>query len=618
MPILENINSHENLLCLPAEQLPALCAEIREFLIESLAHTGGHLAANLGTVELTVALHRVYDPGEDRLLFDVGHQCYTHKLLTGRRDRFDTLRAQGGLSGFPQPRESQCDPFVAGHASDSVSVALGMARARTLEGRHYDVAAVVGDGALSGGLAYEGLSDAGESGEPLVVILNDNGMSINQNVGGVARLLSQLRLKLSYINFKRGFRRVVGRVPPLYALAHRLKVWLKVRLLPSNMFDDMGFYYIGPVDGHDVAKLERMLRWARDMGKPVLLHAITKKGRGCEFAERDPETYHGVEPYNPDTGDLPASGVGFSKVFGEALCEFAESDSSICAVTAAMEGGTGLTPFAERFPPRFFDVGIAEGHAVSMAAGLAKQGLTPVFAVYSCFLPRAADMLLYDVSLLRLHVVLAVDRAGLAGRDGEMHNGAFDLATLCAVPGMTVFCPASHAELCDMLAMAVHDIQGPVALRYPRGREGEYTESHAREAATVLRRGDAVTIVSYGVTVNEAVAATKILEKRGVSAELIKLNRVCPLDTDAVLTSLAKTRRLLVAEEVCHAGSVGMQLLAAAAERGLRLESARRLDLGSGMVLHGTVSEQRERYGLDGQGIARAALSMQPPLIKEA
>lgn len=616
--ILSSIHSPDDVKALESAQLPTLCAEIREYLIDSLSHTGGHLAANLGVVELTVALHRVYDPSRDRLLFDVGHQCYTHKLLTGRRERFDTLRRLDGLSGFPKPCESVCDAFVAGHASASVSVALGMARARTLLRESYDVVVVIGDGALSGGLAYEGLSDAGESGEPLVVILNDNGMSINPNVGGVARLLAKLRTRPGYLSFKRVFRRIVGKVPPVYNAAHNFKEWLKDRLLPANMFDDMGFYYIGPVDGHDAGRLELLIRWARELQKPVLLHVVTTKGKGCAFAEECPETYHGVGPFDPDTGAVKSSGKSFSEQFGAALCSLAAADRKICAVTAAMESGTGLTGFAEKFPRRFFDVGIAEGHAVSMSAGLAKQGLTPVFAVYSSFLQRAYDMLVHDVSLLGLHVVLAVDRAGIVGRDGETHHGVFDVSFLCSIPHMTVYCPASFRELRDMLELALYAEKGPVALRYPRGGEGEYRESHAQEASTVLREGSTLTMVSYGRLINEVIAAARLLESRGVSAEIIKLNRINPLEADAVMRSLEKTRRLLVAEDVCRAGSVGSRLLAEAAERGLALGSARLLDLGSGIAVHGGIRELLHRYGLDGTGIAEAAVSMLPDMKRDA
>ena len=386
--ILEHIASPADVKELTVPQLKKLCGDLRRFLVESVARTGGHLASNLGAVELTVALHRTYDTSRDRLVFDVGHQCYVHKALTGRRGMFDALRQLGGLSGFPKPEESVHDAFVAGHASNSVSVALGMARARTLSGQDYSVAALIGDGALTGGLAYEGLSDAGASGEPMVVILNDNGMSIDPNVGGVADHLSRLRLRPGYYQFKKGYHAVMNRLPggrTLYQFNHRVKSSIKRSIYPCSMFEDMGFTYLGPIDGHNVEQLCTTLAWARELGCPVLLHVQTKKGKGYAPAERQPERSHGVGPFDPKKGFVSAQKVDFSYIFGHELVELAGRDRRICAVTAAMGEGTGLQEFSAAWPKRFFDVGIAEGHAVTMAAGMAKQGMTPVFAVYSPF-----------------------------------------------------------------------------------------------------------------------------------------------------------------------------------------------------------------------------------------
>ena len=458
MSILEKINSSADIKALSRAELPALCEELRRFEIESVARTGGHLASNLGTVELTVALHRVYDTRKDRLIFDVGHQSYTHKIITGRRDQFGTLRQRGGISGFPKPNEAPDDAFIAGHASTSVSAALGMARARTLQGADYDVVAVIGDGALTGGLSYEGLCNAAASGEPLVIILNDNNMSISENVGGMARLLQTQRLKPGYTSFKKWFRNVSSRTRWIYDLTHRVKEWLKSRILPSNVFSDLGLHYLGPVDGHNLVQLENAIRLARDLRKPVLLHVLTVKGKGCPYAEAHPDKYHGVGPFDPVTGEVASAGVGFSDKLGEYLCEFAEQDRRIVAITAAMAGGTGTECFAAKYPERFFDVGIAEGHAVTMAAGMAKQGLVPVFAVYSSFLQRGFDMLIHDAALMGLHIVFCVDRAGLVGSDGETHQGLFDISYLGAVPGMAVLCPASFAELREMLRFAKLEI----------------------------------------------------------------------------------------------------------------------------------------------------------------
>ena len=609
MELLDKIQSPADLRALPPEKLPALCAEIRRFLIDHVAVTGGHLSSNLGVVELTVALHRVYDTEKDRLVFDVGHQCYTHKLLTGRREAFDTLRCLDGLSGFPKPCESGHDAFIAGHASNSVSAALGMARARSRLGGDYDVIALIGDGALTGGLAYEALSDAGASGEPLVVLLNDNGMSISPNVGGIARLLGRARVKRGYLNFKREYRRVVGKLPALYRFTHRLKEWLKDRILGNNMFEDMGFYYLGPVDGHDCALVESALRLAKEMRQPVLLHVLTKKGKGCDFAEQAPNTYHGVGSFDPKTGELPPAAPDFSAVFGETLCEIAKTDKRVFAVTAAMALGTGLAEFSQRFPERFFDVGIAEEHAVTMAAGMASQGAVPVVAVYSSFLQRAYDMLIHDVALQNLHVVFCVDRAGLVGRDGETHHGLFDVDYLCSVPGMTVLCPASFAELREMLRIAVSELTGPVAIRYPRGGEGIYKENHAREAASILRPGEAITLAAYGTMVNEALAAAEKLAAAGISAEVVRLGLIRPLDPTAVFESVQKTGALLTAEEVCAAGSVGVRL-AAALEKALIPARVKTLSLGAGVVSQGSVAELRAERGIDADGIVHAALEL--------
>lgn len=606
MSLLEQINSPEDLKALPEEEIPQLCSELRAFLVQNISKTGGHLASNLGAVELTVAIHRVYNTEIDRLVFDVGHQSYVHKILTGRRDAFSTLRQYGGIAGFPKPLESVHDAFIAGHASTSISTALGMARARTLRGENYDVVALIGDGALTGGLAYEGLSDAGQSGEPLVIILNDNGMSINKNVGGMATLLSKQRVTPSYLRFKQFYRNTIGRVKPLYEMMHKVKENVKDRVLPNNMFDDMGFYYIGPVDGHNEKELERMLRWARDLRQPVLLHVVTQKGRGIFYTEREPEKYHGVGTFDPITGALPEESLCFSKIFGDTLTELGERDTNLVAITAAMRSGTGLCPFALRFPARFYDVGIAEGHAVTMAAAMAKQGLHPVLAIYSSFLQRAYDMLLHDVALQKLHVVLGVDRAGIVGNDGDTHNGCFDVSYLSAVPGMTILCPASFAELRAMLRKALYQVAGPVALRYPRGGEGRYTDVHT-EPVTCLQSGRDVTLVTYGILINEVLEAAKLLEEHDIQAEILKLGQIHPLDFDVILHSLRQTGRVIVVEDVCESGCVGERILAAAAQNGIYLKASRLINLQSGLVQHGAPEVLMQKCGLNAETIAAAA-----------
>ena len=609
MSILERINSSNDIKKLPEEELEPLCQELRDYMISSISRTGGHLASNLGAVELTVALHRVYDTSRDRVVFDVGHQSYVHKIITGRRDSFCTLRQHGGLSGFPKPYESEDDAFIAGHASNSVSVALGMARARTLSHADYDVAAIIGDGALSGGLAYEGLANAAASGEPLVVILNDNNMSINENVGGTAHLLESLRVRPGYISFKRWYRDVFTKLPGLYKFNHAIKEWLKKRLLPGNVFSGMGMYYLGPVDGHDIGKLETVIRWARELRKPVLVHVVTKKGKGYKYAEEHPEKFHGVGRFDIETGELHDSGDCFSAKMGESLSRLADNDGRIIGITAAMSSGTGMDVFSAAHPDRFFDVGIAEGHAVSMAGGMAKQGMVPVFAVYSSFLQRGYDMLIHDVALQNLHVVFCVDRAGLVGSDGETHHGVFDVSYLSSVPDMTVLCPASYAELETMLRAAIYDINGSVAIRYPRGGEGKYTACNTAPE-TLLREGIDVTLVCYGIMTNEVLDAAERLAAEGISAEVIKLSMIKPPDFDLVMRSLRKTGKLLISEDVCEAGCVGSRILEEAAISEIDIRAAKLLNLGEGIVPHGTVAELLHDFGLDADGIVSAAMEM--------
>ena len=588
-------------------QLNALCARIRSFLVENVSKTGGHLASNLGVVELTVAIHRVFDTERDRLIFDVGHQSYVHKLLTGRADRFSSLRQLDGLAGFPKPSESVHDAFIAGHASNSVSVALGMARARTLLGEDYNVIALMGDGALTGGLAYEGLNDAGSSREPLIVILNDNGMSITPNVGAMSKHLSNIRTKRSYYRIKKTWRSAtqssrLGRW--LYRGVHRMKEGLKKRLINSNMFNEMGFEYYGPVDGHDVGKLSWLFAEARDLKKPVIIHVITKKGKGYAPAEENPDRFHGIGPFDPATGlPLGSSKPGFSDTFGETLAELAGQDARVCAVTAAMQNGTGLDLFAERFPERYGDVGIAEGHAVAMAAGLAKQGMLPVVAIYSTFLQRAFDMLIHDTAILGLHVVFAVDRCGLVGADGETHQGVFDIGYLRLVPGMRILSPSNQAELAAMLKKAIYDMTGPVAVRYPRGGDGRYT---ACREEPVLRAGKDITLCGYGTMVNNLLDAADLLAAQGVEAEVVKLTQLAPLET-AYRASARKTGSLLVAEESpAHCGVYDE----IAADPNLTAVKKCGLDLGTGFVQHGTVSQLLERAGLDAKSISAAAMAL--------
>ena len=605
--MLENIHSRADLLELSAEDEKVLCEEIREFLIQHVAQSGGHLASNLGVDELTLALHKVYDTETDRLLFDVGHQSYVHKILTGRMERFSGLRSYQGISGFPKPSESIHDPFVAGHASDAVSVALGMARARTRLGASYDVVAVLGDGALTGGLAYEGLNDAGESKEPLVVVLNDNGMSIADNVGAVARHLSLVRLKPGYFDLKKIYRDIMAKIPggkKIYMWSHRLKTSMRRSLLGVTLFEDMGFQYLGPVDGHDTKKLTFLLQQAKEMREPVLLHVITKKGKGYIPAEEKPSDYHGVSAFNPSFGMRKyTKGASFSQTFGSTMIQLADEDHRICAITAAMEQGTGLELFAGRFPRRYFDVGIAEGHAVCMAGGMAKQGMIPVFAVYSTFLQRAFDMLLHDISLLDLHVVFAVDRAGLVGEDGETHHGLFDVGFLQQIPGMQILCPASQAELRRMLRAAVLDLSGPVAVRYPKGSDGVYTEAYWNH---ITHPESDLTIVTYGTTINLVLGAAAMLRNDHILVDVIKLDQIKPYDMNDLTASVQKTGRILIVEEAAESGCVGQHILSSLLSSGIH-PACRLLNCKNGIVTHGDVASLRRLMGMDAQGIYQTA-----------
>ena len=609
MSILEKINGHEDLLSLSDDQRKELCGEIRQFLISSVSRTGGHLAGNLGAVELSVAIETVFNTNTDRLVFDVGHQSYVHKLLTGRRADFARLRQFGGISGFPKPSESPADAFVAGHASSSVSIALGMARARTLLNQDYNVIALIGDGAATGGMAYEGLNDAAVSREPMIIILNDNEMSIGKNVGGMSRHLSKIRTSKKYLDAKRWYRQFMKKLPggqAVYVFSSRVKNRLKGLLLPSTIFENMGLSYLGPVDGHDLPGLISLLRTARDLQEPVLVHVVTKKGCGYSFAEEDPAKFHGIGKFDPDTGKkLGAKVRTFSDSFGDVMVELAGQDNRVCAITAAMPGGTGLLSFMKKYPNRLFDVGIAEEHAVSMAGGLAKQGMVPVVAIYSTFLQRGFDQILQDAALLRLHVVFALDRAGLVGDDGPTHHGVFDVGYLRQVPGMTVLCPVSFAEQQDMLRWAVKEHMGPVAVRYPRGGEGAYTGSDWKGLEGPLvkthRSGKDVTFITYGKLLDNAMAAAGILADQGIEATVLRLLTVSHLSGEAILKEASGP--VVVLEEVCGRSGI-KEALAWEIHKACPDRRVWGIDLGADFVTHGSLNELYQLCGLDEKSIA--------------
>ena len=597
--ILENLTCHQDLVALTPDERKCLCQEIREFLVNNVSKTGGHMASNLGVVELTVAIETVFDTANDRLVFDVGHQSYVHKILTGRQAGFPTLRQFGGIAGFPKPSESVTDAFVAGHASSSVSIALGMARARTLKGDKYNVIALIGDGAATGGIAFEGLNDAAVSDEPMLIILNDNTLSIDHNVGGMASHLRQLRTKARYLGAKQHTKDFLAKFPGGNRLSRfiaSIKDKLRRALIPETIFESMGFTYLGPVDGHDTEKLIMLLQTARDMKRPVVLHAVTQKGRGYAPAEAHPKLFHGVGKFDPVTGDTAAKTVGsFSETFGETMLSLAQKNENVCAITAAMPGGTGLLEFKKKYPKRLFDVGIAEEHAVSMAGGLAKQGMIPVVALYSTFLQRAYDMILQDVCMLNLHVIFAVDRAGLVGEDGETHHGIYDVGFLRHAPGLTVLAPASRKELQEMLVWAVKEQSGPVAIRYPRGSDRGYSDSawSADRSVVCHRNGDDITIITYGVLLDNAMKAAELLSEQGVEANVLRLTRLSDIPVKELLQLLPPNKHVFVLEEVGGHCGIGPELACK-----LQDYKVSCLDLGDNYVTHGAINVLYEHYGL--------------------
>lgn len=604
-PLLSHIASPHDVGKLTDEQLESLCAEIRLFLVSSVSQTGGHLASNLGIVEIAAAIESVFCSPKDKIVYDVGHQCYVHKLLTGRRDAFHTLRQFGGLSGFPRPWESPHDAFVGGHASASVSAALGLARARTLRGEDSHVVCVIGDGAMTGGMAYEALNDAGQSGEPLIVIYNDNGMSISPNVGAVAKRLSRIRLKPQYINLKsrtKAFFRHYRWGEEAISRVSALKRRVKSAVFRPTIFELMGFTYLGPADGHDLKTVKYLLTEAKKLRRPVVLHFKTVKGKGYGPSERSPENFHGVAPFDVETGaPKKRSGETFSSAMGDCLTELAREDPRICAVTAAMEDGAGLSRFAKAHPDRFFDVGIAEEHAVTMSGGLAAGGMKPVCCIYSTFLQRGYDQMIHDLAIGRLPAVVGVDRAGLVGEDGETHQGMFDVPYLLTIPHMEVLSPSSFAELRQALRRALAREEGPTAVRYSRGREGAFTGDTFAYNQAALRRGGDITLISYGIMINEALTAADCLAQAGLEADVIKLNSLTGFDQRVILDSAAKTRRLAVIEDCCDAGCLAQRIEAALAQAGMGLTYCRRFNCGSDFVPAGAVRRLYQLCGIDGR-----------------
>ncbi len=557
--LLDRLKLPQDLKKLSFRQLEALCAEIRSVLIHTVSKTGGHLSSNLGVVELTVALHKTFDAPKDQIVWDVGHQSYTHKILTGRKNKMDTLRQKGGLSGFPKPAESIYDAFIAGHSSTSISVAAGLARAKSLKAEPGFTIAVIGDGAFTGGMAYEALNNAGHYKDRIIVVLNDNEMSISKNVGAFARYLAQIRSKPEYYSTRDKIRKWISAVPlvgkPMAKLVSDSKSYLKEMLYHSNLFEDFGFEYVGPVDGHDLESLCDAFERAKASDGPVLVHVDTIKGKGYSFAEKQPDAYHGVPQFNAKLGSCENRPQDFSAVFGSWIAEAAEKDAKICAITAAMKDGTGLEEFAARYPERFYDVGIAESHAVTFSAGLAHGGLHPVFAVYSTFLQRAYDQVMQDMAIANEHVLLAVDRAGIVGEDGETHQGIFDISFLSSIPGITILSPATYPELRACLDRAMYRCTGPVAVRYPKGREKAFPAGlHGNEKFQLSKDVD-ILLISYGRLAVSCCQAAELLRQKGVDVGVLKLTQLLPY-CEELLPMFLKKKSIFFVEEAIEQGSI--------------------------------------------------------------
>ena len=610
--MLDRITKPNDVKKLTLEECEQLAEEIRQFLIRSLSETGGHLAPNLGVVELTIALHRVLNFPKDKLIWDVGHQAYTHKILTGRKDQFPTLRKTDGLSGFPKRKESDCDAFDTGHSSTSISAGLGLVRARELQGENFTVISVIGDGALTGGMAYEALNNAADLNKNFIIVLNDNEMSITKNVGGMSNYLGNIRTAASYTELKMGVTQALKKIPRvgegMVDALHKTKNSIKQFVIPGMLFENMGLTYLGPVDGHNISQMVKVLQEAKRKDGPVLVHVLTEKGRGYAPAVRHPARFHGTAPFEIETG-LPKSNgkATYTDIFSTVMRKFGDREKDVVAISAAMIPGTGLKRFGNMFPNRMFDVGIAEEHAVTFAAGLALGGLRPVVAIYSSFLQRAVDQILQDVCMQNLPVVFAVDRAGLVGSDGETHHGCFDLSYLSMMPNMTVMAPKNKWELSDMLKFAIRQ-KGPVAIRYPRGEAYDGLQEHRDPVcmgkAEVIAREGGIALLAVGSMVKIAQEARRILKERGCRVTLVNMRFVKPLDT-GLLDQLAEDHCLFVTlEENVKSGGFGEAVLAAAARRKEKWPPVQVIAIEDQFVPQGSIPELLRRLGMDAEAVA--------------
>ena len=598
--MLERINSPKDLKKLNIEEKNKLAQEIREYILQVVSENGGHLASNLGVVELTIALHSVFDMPEDKIVWDVGHQSYVHKIITGRREEFKTLRKLNGLSGFPKINESEYDSFNTGHSSTSISAALGMARARDLKGEDNQVIAVIGDGALTGGMALEALNDAGCSKTKMIVILNDNEMSIAKNIGGLNMFLSKLRTKKLYTKSNVSAKKIISKIPvvgkPFVKIVQRIKRSIKQLIIPKMFFEDIGFTYLGPVDGHDIEQLQNIMKLSKQVQGPVLIHVLTKKGKGYKIAEENPDKFHATASFDIETGKLKKEKkADYSKIFGEKLVDMAKKDKRIVAITASMKDGTGLTKFAKAFPERFFDIGIAEQHAITMAAGMAKEGMIPFVPIYSSFYQRAYDQVIHDVAIQNLPVIMCVDRAGVVGADGETHQGTLDMSFFRLVPNLTIMAPKDFKELEEMMEFAV-TLNKPVVIRYPRGGEDENIKFEKHEEiklgkAEILKEGQDVSIIAIGKRVAKAMEMAENYKEEGINAEVINARFLKPLDIDTIKKSIEKTKKVLTLEDGTKINGLGTAVQELIVEENLQNVEFQKYAWPDEFIKHGKVEE---------------------------
>lgn len=617
--MLEKIKDVEDLKKLNIEEKKKLAEEIRKYIIEVVSKNGGHLASNLGVVELTIALESVFNVNKDKIIWDVGHQTYTHKILNGRKESIKTLRKLNGIAGFPKTSESKADCFNTGHSSTSISAALGMARARDIKNEKYSVIAVIGDGALTGGMALEALNDVGYTGAKMTVVLNDNEMSISKSVGGMNMLLSKLRTKKFYTHSNISMKKLLLKIPavgkPVVRFAQKVKRSVKQLIIPKMFFEEIGFTYLGPVDGHNIVELENIFKLSKQIEMPVLIHVITKKGKGYKYAEENPDKFHAIGKFEPKTGmEIKGKGETYSKVFEKTICEIARNNGKIVSITASMKDGTGLTEFAKQFPERFFDVGIAEQHALGVAAGLAKSGMIPIVPIYSSFYQRAYDQVIHDIAMQKLHVIMCVDRAGLVGNDGETHQGLLDMAFFRLIPNITIMAPKNLKELQEMLNFSVK-AYGPIVIRYPRGgEEGIYSFNQTKKItygkAEVLQEGNDVTILAIGKMVERAMWISKELKREQIDAEVINIRFLKPIDRSTIIKSLKKTKCVVTIED----GTIINGLATAIDEIILdnNLDNIKRINFAypDKFIKQGSVNELEKIYGLNKENILREIIKI--------